>query len=236
MRSSIIKLLPLLFACGGATGQREFSYPVVARGELASPFDAGGWEVVLSTAEVGFGPAYFCATASASADLCPTAISQFARGATINGLDPGDQPLGDAEAQTGTVRSATYDFALTWSPTQRRPTPAPGAPRGHSAYFEGEATKDGRTVRFVAAVDVVPRFQGTRAVQGAAADVELGEEGVKLTVTVRPSTWWRAVDFERLAQQPGDPVSIVPGTPAHEALVFAMTAGAPPSLSWSPSP
>jgi hypothetical protein len=209
---------------------------VFGTGELSAPFNAGGWEVMLTTAQVGFGPAYFCATAAASSDLCPTAVSQFARSATINGLDAAPQELGEADGETGTVRSATYDFAFTWFATQRQATPATGAPQGHSAYFEGQATNGTRTIRFVAAIDIAPRFQGTRSVQGAPVDATLESEAIQLEVGVRPSSWWQGVDFEALSQSTEDPIQVSPGSRAYEAVVLAMTANARPSLTWNSQP
>lgn len=236
MRIACLLLLLFFHASCGSTGQRELTYPVFGQGEASAPFNAGGWEVTLTVAEVGFGPAYFCATAAASSDLCPTAVSQFARTATLNGLDPTPQRIGEADGQTGTVRSATYDYGISWFATQRQPTPGAAAPRNHSAYFEGQAVKDGRTVRFVAPIDVVPRFQGTRVVQGVPAEAELASDAIHLTVGVRPGLWWQTVDFDALAQTTEDPVRVAPGSRAYEALVLAMTATATPALTWAPAP
>lgn len=234
MKTPLIILLGGLFAgCGGSTGQRELSFAVAGAGEQPAPFAVNGWQVTLSKADVAFGPAYFCATAAASSDLCPTAVAQFAQSALINALDASAQPLGVGDGQTGTLRSATYDFGFSWFPTQRQPTASDRAPRGHSAVFEGQAEKAGRVVRFVAEVDIVPRVQGTRAVQGAPTVFELLADDSALDVVVRPREWWSAVDFDELALSADDPVVVKPGSRAYEALVFAMTAAFPPQFSWS---
>lgn len=225
-----------LCACGGATGQRELQYPVLAVGEAPEAFDAGGWQVTLSRADVGFGPAYFCATAAASSDLCSTAVSQFAKSATIDGLSAELQPLGEGDGQTGTVRSATYDFAYTWFATQQRPTPAAGAPMGHSAHFAGEAVKGSRTVRFEALVDITPQVQGARSVQGAGVEATLDRDDLQLVIDVCPSNWWRDVDFDAVAQSGEPSVRIAPGSRAYESVVLAMTANHRPSFSWDPRP
>lgn len=223
----------VLASCGGSTGQRELTFAVTGAGEPAASFAVNDWQVTLTRADVAFGPAYFCATAAASSDLCPTAVAQFAQSTVINGLDPNAQPLGDGEGQTGTIRSATYDFGISWFPTQRQPTASERAARGHSAVFEGRAERLGRVVRFIAEVDVVPRVQGTRAMQGAATVYELATEDAGLSVVVRPGAWWRAVDFDELALSTDDPVVIKPGSRGYEALVFAMTASSPPQFTWS---
>ncbi len=221
-----------LAGCGGSTGLPEVSYPVEGRGEAAEPFLVEGWTVTLGSVRVAFGPAYFCATAAASSDLCRVALSELALVAMIDGLNPVAQPLGEAKGQSGTARSATYDLGISWFTTQRQPTPASTVPTGHSALFEGQAVKGAQTVRFTAAVDVVPSFQDTRVVQGQPISVTL-KEGLKLTVGLSPSTWWRAVDFDALAALGGDPVAIFSGSQAYEALVFGMVTGRPPSLHWS---
>ncbi|HZH04603.1 MAG TPA: hypothetical protein VEY30_12530 [Myxococcaceae bacterium] len=229
-------LIALLGGCSAeAPGSVEIAYPVFGRGVPAEPFTSGGWRVALTAAEVGFGPAYFCATAAASSDLCPVAVSQFARAAAINGLDPAPQPLGEADGESGTVRSAAYDFAVSWFTTQRSVIPSPRAPRGHSAYFEGTAVKEGRSVRFTAAVDVVPRFQDTRAVQGQPVNATLGGEGLDLTVAVNPRDWWTAVNFDEALGDAADGavVEVVPGTRAYEAVVFGMVTARPPMFQWS---
>ena len=234
MRALLLSLC--LLACGGSTGPGETSYPVVGRGEAAIPFDVKGWTVTLTIAELGFGPAYFCATAAASSDLCPVAVSEFAASGTVNALDPALQPLGTGGGQAGAVRSATFDYAWTWFPTQQQARPTAAAPRGHSAYFEGTAVKDAQTVHFVAGVDLAPRIQGTRAVEGVRVDATLDGEGLQLVVGVAPSPWWRNVDFDALALAGTDPVVIAAGSRAYESLVLALTASAPPSLIWTSTP
>jgi hypothetical protein len=227
--------LPLLLvvACGGTTGQREIRYPVVGIGEPSAPFTVGAWEVTLTTAQIGFGPAYFCATAAASSDLCPAAVSQFAHSAAINGLDSAPQTLGEGDGETGTVRSATYDFAFTWFATQKQAGPAPGAPGGNSARFAGTAINGATTLRFVADIDLVPHFQGTRAVQGAPVAATLEDSDLQLSVGVQPSLWWTGVDFDALALLSGDPIQVLPGSRAYEAVILGMIANARPSLVWA---
>lgn len=223
-------------ACGGATGQRDVVYPVLGRGEAAAAFDARGWQVTLSRADVGIGPVYFCATAAASSDLCSTAVSQFAKSATVDGLSAELQPLGEGDGQSGTVRSATYDFAYTWFPTQQRPTPAAGAPMGHSAHFVGQAVNGARTVAFEALVDVTPQVQGARSVQGAPVEATLDRDDLQLVIDVRPSDWWRDVDFDDVAQGGEPSVRISAGSRAYESVVLAMTANRRPTFTWGPTP
>ena len=102
-------LLPLLLAAAGcgATGQRELTLPVLCRGDGEGPIAAGDYTVLLDRAEVGFGPAYFCATSAAAADLCPVAVAELAASVTVDGKSAAWQPLGEIQGTTGEVRSAT---------------------------------------------------------------------------------------------------------------------------------
>src|SRR5262245_36883458 len=102
----------------GSTGQESVSYPIVGRGQAAEPFLVDGWEVTLTSARVGVGPIYFCATEGASSELCPIALGEFADAAVIDALDPTPRTLGRIDGFVGEIRSATYDFAYSWFNTQ----------------------------------------------------------------------------------------------------------------------
>ncbi len=148
------------------------------------------------------------------------------------------QPLGVLHGFEGEVRSATYDFAYPWLLTQNQPTPAASAPNGHSAYFEGEATKDGRTVRFMAGVDAKPQLQGLRVVQGARTQTKLSaDQSMQLQIRVDVSAWWKNVDFDALAAEAelaGTDILILEAdSRAINAVVTGMTAISPPSFVWT---
>jgi hypothetical protein len=227
----------LLLSLGcGQVAQHSLSYPVLAMGEPPTPFAAGDWTVTLSQAQIGFGPAYFCATAAASSDLCPAAVSELALSVTLDGLNPAPQLLGDADGLTGTIRSTAYDFGFDWFATQHEPQPGAGAPGGHSVLFAGEAVRGSNHVRFEAAVDVVPLFADTFAIQGARVSATLDGTPVQLTVQFSPHQWWEGVDFGALWAMGQDPVQIQPGSPVHDQVVVSMVAVAPPSFTWAPPP
>jgi len=236
MRRTCI-LIVLLGSLGcGETGQEEVSHPIFAAGMAPAPFTVGAYEVTLDVAQIGFGPVYFCATAAASSDLCPAAVAELATTATVDGAAESPQQLGDVSGVTGQIRSATYDYAVTWLATQRSPTPAPGAPGGHSAHFEGRAVRGTTEFRFVADVDVLPQIQGSRAVQGARVTADVRDASVRVDVRFDPSAWWRSVDFRELEALGGDPVVAPAGSRAMNAVVIGMTATTPPTFEWSELP
>lgn len=229
----------LFFVGCGDTGQAPIRVPIEAVGVegAASFLSADGWQVQLTQARVGLGPIYFCATQAASADLCPAAVAEFAGSGVVDALSGAVQPLGVLEGFEGEVRSATYDFAYPWLLTQNQPTPLPSAPEGHSAYFEGEATKDGRRVRFVAGVDAKPQLQGLRVVQGARTQTKLSASGsITLQIHVDVSAWWRSVDFDALAEDAelagGDVFVLEPDSRAINAVITGMTAISQPHFVW----
>ncbi|MEZ4406296.1 MAG: hypothetical protein R3A52_07465 [Polyangiales bacterium] len=200
---------------------------------MSAPFMAGPWEVTLDVARVDIGPVYFCATEAASSDLCPAAVAEFASSGLVNALDPSPQRLGEVTGVSGTVRSATWDYGLTWFTTQRAARPTSTAPGGHSAHFEGRATRDGRTVRFVSDVDVAPMIQGSLAVQGARVSGDLRAATARLDLTFDARAWWRGVDFDEVAAISGDPAVVPTSSRAHNAVVIAMTTTGVPTFTWS---
>jgi hypothetical protein len=231
-----INQLALLVAAGagcGSTGREEVSYPIEAQGRSPAPFMAGAWQVTLEVASIGFGPLYFCASASASRDTCPTAVAEFARAAIVDALGTRPQALGEVTALAAEARSAIYGYAYIWPLTQNAPAPITGAPGGHSAHFEGTAVQGASSLRFVADVDVLPTFAGTLAVQGAAVIPTVQRAGLRLNVTFDPSAWWRQVDFNELAAGGGDLVTVTSTSRAYNALVIAMTSTDRPTLVWT---
>jgi hypothetical protein len=229
MRSFLLTVF--LIGCGD-TGQKPVSYPLIATG-TTGPFAAGAWEVTLDVAQVALGPIYFCATEAASMDLCPAAVNEFADVAQMNALDPAEQTLGRVEGVTGEIRSATYDFGVTWFNRQTSPQASAKAPGGHSAHFEGSATRGATTLRFVSDVDVIPPQQGTLAVQGARMVASVHDSRQTLRIAIDPGAWWSDVDFDELAALSGDPVVVTATSRAHNALVLRMTTVAMPSFDWS---
>jgi hypothetical protein len=224
-----LALLFLLAACGD-TGQKVVAYPLTGQGGSAQ-LSAGRWQLTFDEARLALGPIYFCATAAASSDLCPVAVNELADVVVLDGLGGAGQPLGTIRGTTGGVRSAAYDLGINWFATQRMPTPHPAAPGGHAARFGGSASDGSTSRRFTAEIDVAPQFAGELAVRGVAVQVEITPATAGLSVAVDATELWRAVDLDALFAAPGD-VTVLPGSRAHDALVFALTAGAPFRFTW----
>ncbi len=229
-RAALLSTLGL--GCG-STGPAEVRYTVAAEGVASAPFAAGDWTITLDVARVSLGPIYFCATAAASSSLCPAAVQEFAGVAEFDALLASAQPLGFVTGSPGSIRSASYDLGITWFTTQRTATPAASS-SGRSAHFEGRATRGDRTLRFVCDVRAAPMIRGAQTVQGARVSADVTSPNVRLVVRADAAAWWRAVDLSELAAQDGDPIVILPSSRIYNAVVVAMTAGAPLRFEWVP--
>lgn len=228
-----------------ATSQEPVDYEAVLVSDAASIATVGDWSVRLTTAEIAFGPVYFCAAESGSATLCDSSIAEVATVASFDALAASPSTLGVVHGFTGTIRSASYDFGITWFPTQGEPTPALEAPGGHSMHFEGEATRGTTSFSLVVDVDLVPRRQGQTAVSTAPADATVRSSDVRLEIHFTPARWFEQLDrlnpdgvsyLDALAATavPGAPVSIGPNSLEHRALLVGIKNMDPPAFVWVP--
>lgn len=234
MRRALV--LALLFAGCGETGQDLVTLPVHAAGTGQRSFETDeGWSVTIERAEVGFGPLYLCATSFSDFDLCPRAEAELLETTTIDALDESPRMIGDAEAITGSVRSAMFDYGIGWLLSAPRPDAFDGAPGGHSAVFRVVAEREGRTLTVDAAVDLTPAEAGQHAVIGAPLPAHEITGNEALVVRFDPAAWWARVQFDALAAGDDDGdglVSVERGDRTYDALVIAMTSGALPTFEW----
>lgn len=231
----LIGMFSVGIGCGD-TGQKQLRIPLSAV-STGPVFSVGAWQIALTRASLAFGPVYFCATAAASSSLCPTAVAELADVVSVDLLQTEPRPLGQIEAVTGTIHSVTFDFGIVWGNSDRRPVSFPATPDGHSAVFEGTATRGDARLRFTAAVDLVAQFQGSRVVQGALTQVDLSRaQSGSSSVIARfdPSAWFGQVDFDALwaARDAQSEVQITAASPAYNALVIGIGAVAPPRFEW----
>jgi hypothetical protein len=216
------------------TGQEPIAFPAAATGTAPMPVTVGAYQVTLTRADVGFGPAYFCAGANADGDQCATAVVEIRRTVTIDALDPSPRDLGMVEGVTGTVRSAMYDWGVSWLLTRDAPAANPGAPEGHSLVVEGTAVGPVATFAWSARVDAVPAGLGAPAVRAQRTMVELASDDVTLVVHVDPQAWLAQIPFAELDDGAGGAAVIQPGTTAYSALVIGLTSAAPATFAWGP--
>jgi hypothetical protein len=218
-------------ACG-STGQDRVAVPFTARGSAPQPFDADGWSVQLTRADVAMGPIYFCAARGSSADLCPSAVAEFADSFSVDALDPTRQDLGALEAVTGELHSVAWDYAITWPTTEEQPVVLGDAVNGHSARFAGQASKDGEVIDFTLDLDIAPLLRGSRAVQGVRNDATIENEGTRCELRLDADAWWAQARFDDYSGQ-SDPVAIEPESSTAQAVILAMTSSSPPRFVWS---
>ncbi len=255
-------MLALMLGCG-ETGGSFVEVAFAGQGTAPESFVKDGWEVTLTQATLGFGPIFFCATASAQSSRCEVAILEYLDGVTLDGLDANRQPIGVLSGTTGTVRTAFFDYGIVWLLTQPLPEALAGVPggpavvrsessnyvpEGHSGRFAGtavcvntpetccpDADDCPASYTFEANVDVLVANAGTPAVNGARTEQEIATEPISLTVRFDPNAWWQTVDFARLAalDDGSGEVLLSPSDPDYSAIVAAMTANALPTFSWS---
>lgn len=235
-RARLAPIFLCLLACGD-TGQARVRIAAEARGAERTSITVGETRFTLTRADVAFGPAYFCATEGASVDLCQVALAELLETVTLDGLSPESQPLGQLSATTGSVRSALFDYGISWLLTRPAPRANPGAPSGHSAILEGEAENGDRVLRFSALIDIEPLSRGDAAVNArrTSAEISAGPEQ-RLIVSLDPYRWLERVDVEQLFALDADgdrEVALAPEHQAYQAIVQGMTSRAPLEFAWT---
>ncbi|MCA9582348.1 MAG: hypothetical protein KC416_11175 [Myxococcales bacterium] len=221
----------------GHTGQEFVEFDLRTRGTDNATFEAGAWTVTLTRAEVALGPIYFCATSAADAELCPSAVAEFVEVAPINGIEGSPDDAGRVFGVTGTVGSVTLDYGLPWLLTTDGPVPQEGAPGGHSAQFEGTASRDGATFLFAMDVDVTAANRGDIALPGIRTDHVIDTRTEAVTFSIDPTAWWANVDFEVVyadIEDPAVPIVLDEESTAYGTVILGMTTGKVPSLEWTP--
>lgn len=225
--------LLLLAACADAGGAR-IELTLTASGAAPRPLPIANATLTLTRADVAFGPAYFCATDGASAELCEVALAEVRDTVLVRALDPNPQPLGLLAATTGHVHSARYDYGYPWLLSDTQPRLRPGAPEAHSAILEGTLEREGRVLRFRAELDVKPRARGEAAVSGQRTDHVLAD-GETLSLSVDPQRWVERLDPDALfaLDTDGDGfVTIAADTANYESILQGMTTRAPVGFVW----
>jgi hypothetical protein len=225
-----ILAISLLSACSGETGQPAVAFEAVAVAAGEKTFTIGDISISLDEANVAFGPAYFCASASGSATLCETAAGEIRDVATIDLLQKEQQPLGAYEGLAGTVRSASFDYGIHWFLPESEAHPDAKAKGGHSAILRGTASRAGASVPFEAEVDVLPQYQGQRAVPSTPAEGEISTATTGLEVHLDVASWLADVEFAEAIEAGDEPFLIRSGAPDYNAIVIRMVSSSVPTF------
>ncbi len=227
-----------LASCTGSTGQRRVEIPVFARGSTERALQVGAATFTLTRAEIGFGPVYFCATEGAEVDLCEVDLAELLATITLDGLNPSALPIGVLQATTGSVRSALFDYGISWLLTKPSASPNPGAPERHSAVLAGRVDAASRSLTFLAEIDAESRGPGDAAVNARPTSHEITGRGDQLTLAVDPYRWLANIDVEQLFALDADgdgSVAITEEAQAYQAIVQGMTNVAPVEFEWAPA-
>lgn len=230
----VLAIAFVVFAGCVEAGRTHVSIPVHGAGTDVRTFMAGDFTITLERARIAWGPAYFCTTPFADFDLCPTALAEVRSAATIDALDATPQLIGELDGISGTVRSAMFDYGITWLLPSRAAQADPGAVEGlHSAHFAGTASRNGIETRFVLDLDMVPLNSGVSAAHGVPTTHALSERADALVVRFDPSAIFESADFSGIAAIGGDPVVVPETSPIYQAVVIAFSSSALPALEWA---
>ena len=223
-------LLPLLLSVAAAacldSPQELVSYEAIAVPSGSNARTNGNWTVSLTRADVALGPFYFCAAASGSSTLCESSIAELRTVTVVDALATSPVALGRVDGFTGVIKSAAYDYGISWFDTMTAPTPR------HSMHFEGVATNRDAQITFTGDIDIVPQFQGQNAIPTAPVDANVTTRTKRLEVHLDPARWFAQVDFEALKQAGQTTLTIAPGTLEHNQLLVGIKNLSPPELRW----
>ena len=230
---SLVLAFVFVFAGCVESGRTRVSIPVHGAGTDVRTFVVGDRTVTLDDARIAWGPAYFCTTPFADVDLCPTALAEVRSAATIDALDGAPQLVGSLDGISGTVRSAMFDYGITWLLPATAARPDPGAVDGaHSAHFAGSVQRAGVVTRFVLDVDMVPLNSGVSAAHGVPTVHVLDARPDALVVRFDPAAIFAGADFRDLVPSGADPVIVTEQSSLYQSVVIALASSALPTLEW----
>jgi len=231
--------------CGDdSTGRSRITVDAVVHGTDAMLTTSTGWQVTLTDARIVLGPlrwyegaALFGRTlferlvgvsvawAHPGHYVAGEALADITARRVVDLLRPGGTPLPQGNGVTGLVQSA----AIELRPAEAA-LPDAATLRGGTLYVRGEATRDGRTVRF----ECAPAL--THAVQGIPARGDMTGSG-RWDLTIDVGAWIDRADFSTLADPPtpGGLVTITEGQPFN-AVTRTAPAASGFAFAWSPLP
>lgn len=232
-----IVLIALTASCALDTGTERVEARLQIRGADVTAFEGrDGWQVELTTAQLAFGPFYLCSGVQAG-DLCESSRGEVLEALVIDALDPEAHEVATFEGIDGVVRSAMWDYGITWGLPQVNAESSPAVDAlGGSVFLEGVARRDDVELPFVATIPLSPNLEGRTMVRAADLfDHELADGDV-LEVSVDPTQWVNQVRFEDLVDPLSSttPAHFAPDTQPWRSVTNALTTRAQPQLNWNP--
>jgi len=190
------------------------------------------WQLDMLHADIAFGPVYFCAAYSGSSTLCKTAIAELTQVTLINALSQNPIALGYVNGLSGTIKSATYNFGMSWFDTQT--TPVANTELGHSMILEATAQKSNKHIHIIAKVDVLPQHQGQMAITSAAVQADVHNSKTVLQISFDAAQLFSQLDLDALYDQTvhNEPILIDSNTLSYDSILLAAKVISPPVFNW----
>ncbi len=231
--------LALLSLAGGCTESpaERITFEVRARSEGPPALTQGEATLTLTRAALTVSAIYLCASSTASIDLCSEARGEMLPAVVVDALDPNPIRIGEGEGFEGrrggqgdrVLRSAQLSYGVQWLLTAARPALAPGAQA--SLHLEGSLETATTLQRVNWRLEVAPTAPGRSTAAVTFAPAVLRRDAV-LTLVLTPAAWLAQLDLASLAERGEDEVALEPDSPAHSALVQALTSSAPPRFEF----
>lgn len=226
----------LALASCGDTGRDQVDVALSVQGTRAREVAISGGTLLLHEARVMVGPLYVCATESAESALCETALGEQLATLAVDALDQEVIESGQLAATTGTVRSAFFDYGLSWLLTKPAPTFAHDAPLDHSAELRFTArAADGSELEVHVVLDIAPLTAGDAAVNGRKTEQRISKTPLSLTLRFDPNQWLTRIQLAELSALDDDhdgQLELPADSQPYEAILQGMTARFPPAFVW----
>lgn len=164
---------------------------------------ADGTRLVLTRADVAFGPFYLCSGAQAG-QSCQTALAEWREAEVVNGLEEALVTVGTVDGYSGRALSYMHDCGLVSQLTAEGPLVLPAAEElgGRSVVIEGVAElplEGGPSTPFRVELTLSSSREADRGqpvVRSAPGDFDamLGSDSTSLTVRLHPAAWLAKLD------------------------------------------
>jgi hypothetical protein len=245
----VLAALPMIVGCG-ATGQERVELDLyLAGGDGTVVQTRDGAELMLTRAELAFGPLYLC-PGNQAGELCDTARLEWLDSSLIDLLDADWKRAGRLEGVSGPVRSWMYDLGLPSTLTSQQPLLSSAAEKlgGVSLRVAGSALVDSVEVAFELSLVVrqgVDTERGVPVIRKSNSDRfrhDVGANDTSLALRFEPLPWFEGIDFATLVERECDgampsgcpDVLVVPEDSQTGRSVFgAITAGTRPEFEWN---